>query len=68
MSMPLTVASLFAGLGGFDVAAEELGHKVVLQAEIDPAARAVLRARFPRVALHDDATTSSMSWGNEPKP
>ena len=56
MSMPLTVASLFAGLGGFDVAAEELGHKVVIQAEIDPAARAVLRARFPRVALHDDAT------------
>lgn len=54
--MPLTVASLFAGLGGFDVAAEELGHQVVLQAEIDPAARAVLRARFPRVALHDDAT------------
>lgn len=54
--MALTVASLFAGLGGFDVAAEELGHKVVLQAEIDPAARAVLRARFPRVAQHDDAT------------
>ena len=55
--MPLTVASLFAGLGGFDVAAEELGYQVVLQAENNPAARAILRARFPQVQLHDDATT-----------
>lgn len=54
--MKLSVASLFTGLGGFDLAAEQLGHKVVLQAEIDSSARKLLRQRFPNVLLADDAT------------
>lgn len=54
--MALTVASLFAGLGGFDLAAESLGMRVVLQSEIDPAARRVLKTQFPKVELVGDAT------------
>jgi len=52
----LSVASLFAGIGGFDLAAERMGLEVVLQAEINPSAQRVLRARFPRARLEPDAT------------
>jgi DNA (cytosine-5)-methyltransferase 1 len=51
----LAAASLFAGIGGFDLAAEALGASVVLQAEIDPSAQNVLRTHFPNVSLVDDA-------------
>jgi site-specific DNA-cytosine methylase len=51
----MKAASLFAGIGGFDLAAGRVGADVVLQAEIDPSAQAVLRARFPGVALVSDA-------------
>ena len=51
----MKAASLFAGIGGFDLAAGRVGAEVVLQAEIDPSARAVLRAHFPRVKLVPDA-------------
>jgi len=53
--MSLSVASLFSGLGGFDVAAEHLGLKVSLQAETDRSARKILRERFPDVHLEADA-------------
>lgn len=52
----LTVASLFAGIGGFDLAAEHIGLDVVLQAERDPSAQRVLRERFPHARLEPDAT------------
>lgn len=51
----MQVASLFAGLGGFDVAAESLGHEVALQAEVEPAARRVLQAHWPGARLERDA-------------
>lgn len=51
----MKAASLFAGIGGFDLAAARVGAEVVLQAEIDPSAQAVLRARFPGVKLVKDA-------------
>ena len=51
----MRVASLFAGLGGFDLALERLGLHSSLVAEIDPAARRVLTARFPRARLEGDA-------------
>lgn len=54
--MTLSVASLFAGIGGFDLAAERMGLRPVLQAEIDPSAQRVLRARYPHVQLIEDAT------------
>jgi hypothetical protein len=39
----LKVASLFAGIGGFDKAFEDTGAKVVAQCEIDPFCRGVLK-------------------------
>jgi DNA (cytosine-5)-methyltransferase 1 len=53
----LTVASLFAGIGGFDLGLEQAGHRTVFRCEIDPVAREVLEARFPGVDSHDDITT-----------
>lgn len=51
----MKAASLFAGLGGFDLAMERLGLRSSLLAEIDPAARRVLAAQFPGVRQEGDA-------------
>jgi len=48
------VGSLFAGIGGFDLAAEQAGMRVVWQSEIEPFCRVVLKARFPGATLHGD--------------
>ena len=45
----MTVGSLFAGIGGFDLAAEWMGWRTVWFSEIDRYASAVLAARFPLV-------------------
>ena len=42
-----TAVSLFAGVGGFDLAMERSGIDVVATVEIDKAARGVLERRFP---------------------
>lgn len=47
----LRVAGLFAGIGGIELGLERAGHVTRLLCENDPAARAVLRLRFPR-AIH----------------
>ena len=46
----LTAVSLFAGIGGFDLALERAGVSVVAAVEIDPDCRGVLRRHFPRAA------------------
>ena len=51
---PLTVVSLFAGVGGFDLAFDNAGANVVAAVEIDEPARAVLARRFPDTALFPD--------------
>lgn len=51
---PLTVAGLFAGIGGIEQGLHLAGHSTVLLCEIDPGAQRVLRARFPNAALLDD--------------
>lgn len=56
----LNAASLFAGIGGFDLACERLGVEVALQAEISDPARAVLRDRFPKARLVGDATKADL--------
>jgi len=48
--------SLFSGIGGFDLALQRLGHKVVGSCEIDKHARLIYRKHFPNVPLWEDAT------------
>lgn len=43
----MTVGSLFAGIGGFELAAEWAGFKTLWSNEIDPKACMVLRKNFP---------------------
>jgi DNA (cytosine-5)-methyltransferase 1 len=45
-----TVTGLFAGIGGIELGLHQSGFQSELLCEIDPAATAVLRARFPDVA------------------
>jgi DNA (cytosine-5)-methyltransferase 1 len=52
----LTAVSLFAGVGGFDLAMERNGINVVATVEIDKAARGVLQHRFPNNKHFDDVT------------
>lgn len=51
----LTVGSLFAGIGGFDLGLERTGHfRTVWQCEIDPFCQAVLAKHWPEVPKYDD--------------
>ena len=50
----LTAVSLFAGVGGFDLALERNGVKVVASVEIDPKASAILAKHFPNSKLFND--------------
>lgn len=51
------VASLFAGIGGFELGFERQGFKLRMQCENDPAAGAVLRAHFPHAPLTEDVNS-----------
>lgn len=53
----LTGVSLFAGVGGFDLAMERNGVDVVASVEIDKKCQEVLAHRFPKTKLFDDVTT-----------
>lgn len=50
----LTAVSLFAGVGGFDLALERSGVKVVASVEIDPKASVILAKQFPNSKLFND--------------
>lgn len=50
----LKVAGLFAGIGGLELGLARAGHRTELLCEIDPAACAVLDARFPETELSRD--------------
>lgn len=52
----MKIAGLFAGIGGFELGFAQAGHHAELVCDILPAARAVLRHRFPDVAYRDDIT------------
>jgi DNA-cytosine methyltransferase len=47
-------ASLFSGIGGFDLAAEWMGWENVFAVEKDPDCHRVLRKNFPNVELYED--------------
>lgn len=55
----LTVGSLFAGIGGFDLGFERAGFRTVWQVENDGKAQSVLSLRFPDTALHNDVRTAN---------
>lgn len=53
----MTLGSLFAGIGGFDLGFEREGFKCIWQVERDPHCRKLLDARFPAAAIEDDVCT-----------
>lgn len=48
------VVSLFAGIGGFDLAFERAGASVAMQCELDRYCQAVLKRHWPKVAIRGD--------------
>jgi site-specific DNA-cytosine methylase len=64
----MTFLSLFAGVGGFDLALDRLGMRCVGQVELDPVCRSVLARHFPEVPRHDDVRTTTAWWAAEPRP
>ena len=53
----MTHASLFSGIGGFDLAAQWMGWENVFHCERDPFCQKVLAHHFPNSIPHDDVTT-----------
>ena len=53
---PLTAVSLFAGIGGLDLACQRAGIGVRAAVEIDPGCRGVLARHFPETTLFNDVT------------
>jgi DNA (cytosine-5)-methyltransferase 1 len=54
----LTVGSLFAGIGGIDIAFQQAGFKIVWQVEIDDYCRHVLSNHFPTTQRYGDVYTA----------
>ena len=52
----MKVFSLFSGIGGFDIAAKNLGWEIVGACEKDKYARSIYAKHFPDVTIHNDAT------------
>lgn len=57
MPQEMQFGSLFAGVGGFDIALERCGMKPVFNVEIDQACQQVLKNHWPNVPQYDDVTT-----------
>lgn len=65
MNAPLTVGSLFAGIGGFDLGLERAGMRSVWQSEIDPYCQRVLAKHWPdvlRVSDVRDVGAGTVPW------
>lgn len=54
MNQERTAVSLFAGIGGFDLALEKSGIRVVASVEIDKKAQAILQRHFPNAEQFND--------------
>lgn len=54
-----SVVGLFAGVGGIELGFRRAGFHAAVMSEIDPAARSVLKARFPEAELVGDITRVS---------
>lgn len=53
-SQQLTIAGLFAGVGGIELGLHQAGHASLLLCEIDPGAQGVLKHHFPHVPIEND--------------
>lgn len=62
----LTLGSLFAGIGGFDLAAEWMGWHTIWQSEIDPNCIQWLRKLFPRARQLGNITR--IDWSDVERP
>jgi len=60
----MKLASLFSGIGGFELGFHQAGHNTVLMCEIDQAAREVLAARFPSIKPESDIRKLKSLPGN----
>lgn len=58
----LTVGSLFAGIGGFDLGLERAGHRVKWQVEIDAYCQRVLAKHWPHIQRYGDINT--IDWAS----
>ncbi len=58
-----TAVSLFAGVGGFDLALQNAGVKVVASVEIDKKAQDVLRRHFPDSTIFGAITPGPEAGG-----
>ena len=59
----MTHASLFSGIGGFDLAASWLGWPTLFSCEVDSFCRTVLHHHFPQTIQYADiCTTAFSSW------
>lgn len=54
-------ASLFSGIGGFDLAAGRMGWQNVFNCEIDPFCRKVLAYHFPNAKQYEDVKTTDFT-------
>lgn len=61
--MALKQLDLFAGIGGFSLAASWFGIETTQFVEIDPYCQRVLQKNFPGVPIHDDVTTFTATPG-----
>lgn len=59
--MTMTHASLFSGIGGFDLAAEWVGWTNAFNCEIDPFCRRVLKYHFPNAEQYGDIRTTDFT-------
>ncbi len=59
--MSLTVGSLFAGIGGFDLGFERAGFEIKWQVEIDPFCRRVLEKHWSQVKRYEDVRTTHVA-------
>ena len=57
----MTHASLFSGIGGFDLAADRMGWNNVFNCEIDPFCRKVLAYHFPDAKQYEDVKTTDFT-------
>ena len=57
----MTHASLFSGIGGFDLAAEWAGWANAFNCEIDPFCRRVLKYHFPDAEQYGDIKTTDFT-------